>query len=45
MPLTHEFLAKLFTRIRDSSEAPEIWTTSKVILITKDEDTNPSDPT
>ena len=45
MPSTHEFLATLFTRIRDSSEGPEIWASSKVILITKDEDTNPSDPT
>ena len=45
MALTHELLATLFTRIRESSEAPEIWTASKVILITKDADTNSSDPT
>ena len=46
LPHTHEFLSTLFTRIRDTSEPPTMWSESKVILITKSEETdtdNPSD--
>ena len=45
MPTTHTFLSTLFTNIRDMSDAPEIWGSSKIILITKDEVTNQADPT
>ena len=35
LPSTHIFLATLFTVIRDSSEAPEAWSSSRIILIPK----------
>ena len=44
MPGTHALLAELFTNLRDSSEAPDSWASSRVTLIPKDnEDTE--DPT
>ena len=46
LPSTHKFLATLFTSIRDSGEAPEVWGSSKIVLILKDEDNeNTHDPT
>ena len=36
MPSTHNFLATLFTGIRDTSVAPDAWSSSKIILIPKD---------
>ena len=46
LPNTHKSLADIFARIRDTSEAPEIWAKSKIILIPKGSETNtelPSD--
>ena len=44
MPGTHALLAELFTNIRDLSEAPDSWASSRVTLMPKDnEDTG--DPT
>ena len=44
LPQTHEFLSTLFTQIRDTSKAPEVWTMSKIILLTKSEETNTDEP-
>jgi hypothetical protein len=38
MPSTHRFLSTVFTGIRDTSMAPEIWGSSKIILLEKGED-------
>ena len=35
---THNFLATLFTRVRDTSQAPEVWGLSKIILLSKDDE-------
>ena len=35
MPSTHCVLATLFTKLRDSSTAPDIWGSSRIILIHK----------
>ena len=45
LPQTHEFLATLFTQIRDSSQAPDIWAISKIILIPKSDNTDTDEPT
>ena len=34
----------MFTQIRNSSEAPEIWASSKIILIQKNDETNTDEP-
>ena len=44
LPNTHKFLADIFTQIRDSSEAPDVWAKSKIILIPKGEETNTENP-
>ena len=44
LPQTHEFLSTLFTKIRDVSQAPDIWAVSKIILIPKCEKTDRSEP-
>ena len=36
LPSIHNFLATLFTGIRDTSEAPDAWSSSRIILIPKD---------
>jgi hypothetical protein len=39
----HRFLSTLFTQIRDSSEAPAIWGSSRIILLSKDENNEHTD--
>jgi hypothetical protein len=42
----HKFLSTLFTHIRDRSQAPKIWASSRIILILKeDENKQTEDPT
>ena len=38
LPSTHTFLATLFTSIRDKSQAPQTWASSKIILLSKDDE-------
>lgn len=35
MPTTHHFLATMFTKIRDNSDAPPVWGSSRIILLHK----------
>ena len=44
LPNTHKLLAEIFTQIRDTSEAPDIWAKSKIILIPKGGETNTEHP-
>ena len=44
LPKIHLLLAKLFTKIRDNSEAPEAWGLSKIILIPKGDDIDSDNP-
>ena len=43
MPCTHHFLSTIFTKLRDSSSAPSVWGSSRIILLHKGGNT--SDPT
>ena len=45
MPYIHKVLATVFTRIRDTGEAPNSWAKSNIILIKKDENDPDDDPT
>ena len=44
LPQIHKFLATLFTLIRDTSQAPDIWAMSKIILLPKSDNTDPNVP-
>ena len=44
LPNTHKLLAEIFTQIRDTSEAPDIWAKRKIILIPKGGETNTEHP-
>ena len=44
LPQTHEFLATIFTQIRDTSQAPAIWAMSKIILLPKSHETDTDAP-
>ena len=43
MPCTHHFLSTIFTMLRDSSSAPPVWGSSRIILLHKSDST--ADPT
>ena len=45
LPSTHKMLATIFTRIRDTGDAPDSWAKSTIILIKKDENEPNNDPT
>ena len=45
LPSTHKMLATIFTRIRDTGDAPDSWAKSNIILIKKDENEPNDDPT
>ena len=46
LPYLHKVLATVFTRIRDTGEAPDSWANSNIILLKKDENfVDDDDPT